>query len=81
VKSLTPSGVEKEILISELQKFVENDTSNPNREYRRDIRISKDYALRYSKKIRGSVRIATGRFKSATEFEKWRKNVLKSKLP
>jgi hypothetical protein len=69
------------ILIPELQKIFIDDKKALERDFSNKVTINKKTEQKYALRIRGSVRIVTGRYKTKDEYEQWRKKVLETPLP
>lgn len=72
---------ETKLLIYELRKIFPDETVVFEKDFRDDVKISRESTRKFAHKIRGSVRIVLGFYKTKDEYEEWRKQVLTSKLP
>lgn len=69
------------MLLQELKKNYKDEKEVLERDFRQDVEIDKDLSLRFRHRFRGSVRVTEGLFFERNEYEKWKEEVLKSKLP
>lgn len=70
------------MLIPSLKKVYANEKDIIEKEFSDDIEIDKEYTKEFANRNhRGSIRISEGLFYTKSEYEKWRKDILTSKLP
>ena len=69
------------VLIPELQKIFPDEKAVLERDFSNEVTINKKVGQKYALRIRGSVRIVTGRYKTKEEHEQWRQRILNTPLP